>query len=392
MMSKIASMNKEVPLACMLLTEAQLHGVKRLADKKYRFYWAIAIMFLMWGSISLVMLLISRYLDHPTRIVRVENYRTNMSFPSVLIFLELSYHDYKIDALLDNMVFPPNLNRSYIQSVIRQLATFHSPDVMFTQNDLENIERVLDYNDLDLRDVTEALTSTCEEALLRCRWKGEMTNCSTLFRMELSEFGYCCVFNGRSLKRELASGAPITPTPSDNFYTTNIGPRNGLTFALNQSLQLSNMDLTYKWLTIASPQRYVDSIHSNGTPISPGKEVWFGYDTVSFHVSEDARSLHPGLRRCVLSQTKLQYFPVYHKYPNCTMRATLAHCNCVMLTHPARPGVPYCRARSLMCARHIAGTLNGDNCGCPMTCDVDKAEMSAMDFMMSPNVTPIDSF
>ncbi|KAL0839219.1 hypothetical protein ABMA28_015991 [Loxostege sticticalis] len=358
MMSKIAAMNKEVPLACMLLTEAQLHGVKRLADKKYRFYWAIAMMFLMWGSISLVMMLISRYFDHPTRIVRVENYRTNMSFPSVLIFLELSYHDYKIDALLDSMVFPPNLNRSYIRSVIRQLATFHSPDVMFTQSDLENIERVLDYNDLDLRDVTEALTSTCEEALLR----------------------------------ELASGAPITPTPSDNFYTTNIGPRNGLTFALNQSLQLSNMDLTYKWLTIASPQRYVDSIHSNGTPISPGKEVWFGYDTVSFHVSEDARSLHPGLRRCVLSQTKLQYFPVYHKYPNCTMRATLAHCNCVMITHPARPGVPYCRARSLMCARHIAGTLNGDNCGCPMTCDVDKAEMSAMDFMMSPNVTPIDSF
>lgn len=37
MMSKIAAMNKEVPLACMLLTEAQLHGVKRLADKKYRY-------------------------------------------------------------------------------------------------------------------------------------------------------------------------------------------------------------------------------------------------------------------------------------------------------------------------------------------------------------------
>ncbi|XP_028170461.1 sodium channel protein Nach-like [Ostrinia furnacalis] len=341
---------KKPGIITTLVKEAQIHGINKLADENFKFYWAIALLLVMATAVSVLMLQIMRFLSNPTYIARKEMYRTNMTFPTVILCPELNYQDHKIEAFLNRVNYPNNINRTYVRSVIKQLITFYNTDVKFNLEDLENLERLLDYNDISLREVTESLTTSCEEAILR----------------------------------DLENGANMISKPVYNLSTVDVGYKSGLVFVVNQSSKVSNMDLTYKWVSVTNPQRYVDST-TNGTPLSPGKEVWLGYDSISFHVSENARELNPGLRHCVMSTTALEYFPVYHK-------EAMWHCNCILFTHPSRRNVPFCKAKNMECARIIAGSVNAGKCGCPATCDVDTAEISIVDFMMSPELKPIDSF
>ncbi|CAG9791708.1 unnamed protein product [Diatraea saccharalis] len=260
-----------------LLRLAQLHGIYRLSEKKDRFIWLIALLALFGTAVTSALVTLWRYESKPTYITRRENYRYNMTFPAVLICPELDFPDHKMEQFLENIRLPPNLNRTYIKSVLRQLATYYSPDVRYTVKDLENLAHLLRYNGMSLKPTFLRLTSTCEEMLLRCRWHGIIWNCTKLFQMEIMQFGTCCVFNGRSLKRDIVvQGLPLK-RPSLKQYVNSIG---------------------YK--------------SENGTALSPGLEMWFGYKIDPFEVSENSKSLSIGLRRCYLPNDEhLKYFPVY---------------------------------------------------------------------------------
>jgi predicted DNA-binding protein (UPF0251 family) len=62
---------------------------------------------------------------------------------------------------------PPGLNKTYIRTILNQLGAFYSPDVLYTDNELEVIERLLDYNNLDTEQAALQLVLPCEETLLR---------------------------------------------------------------------------------------------------------------------------------------------------------------------------------------------------------------------------------
>jgi hypothetical protein len=57
----------------------------------------------------------------------------------------------------------------------------------------------------------------------------------------------------------------------------------------------------------------VDALNVNGSALSPGVELWFGYYTGGFVVSETARALSQELRRCRMYDERLEKFPVYRK-------------------------------------------------------------------------------
>lgn len=63
--------------------------------------------------------------------------------------------------------YPESLNATYIRKVINQLSAFASPDVEFKLADLKNIEHLLYYNNIDIEQAGQRLTSTCEEILLK---------------------------------------------------------------------------------------------------------------------------------------------------------------------------------------------------------------------------------
>jgi hypothetical protein len=62
---------------------------------------------------------------------------------------------------------PDGLNKTYLKSILRQLVTYYTPDMLYTVHDLENIARLMAYNNLNVEQVSIRLTTTCEEAIIR---------------------------------------------------------------------------------------------------------------------------------------------------------------------------------------------------------------------------------
>ncbi|XP_061706676.1 uncharacterized protein LOC133517390 [Cydia pomonella] len=253
-----------------------------------------------------------RFFDAPTHLETRDTIMTRIIFPSVMVCPELYYQDYKIENLLQNKKYPPGMSAHTIRPIIKQLAAFFSPDVPYYVDDITQIIEFLEYNDLDVEEAGLLLASSCEETLLRCRYLKEDYDCSNIFHMEITMYGICCTFNGRSLKRDIKLGGDKT-TKLRVWYSSEVGPYASLIIAVNQSQHLDNVDLSYKWLAIQKNRRYIDGT-SNGTALSPGTEVWSSFHAKYLKVTEDSRFMGDELRGCRSVSKQLQFFQGYNKY------------------------------------------------------------------------------
>ncbi|CAH0717503.1 unnamed protein product, partial [Brenthis ino] len=359
-----------------MLNEAQFHGAKRLTDSHFRFYWTLSLAMLFIAAVTVVYETIQRFFSDPTFIAKNESIDTSIQFPTVLICPEVSYPGHKIDKFISKINFPPSLNVSYIKGVLQQFSAFVSPDVVFNQEDLEKVQELLDFNNLDIHHAGLLLTPSCEETLLR----------------EMRE--------------------NTIHVQNKGVYVDRLGFNNGLTIAVNQKeVDLANIDLLYKWVAIATGQHYVD-ITVNGTPISPGEEFWVGYSTLVMQVSDDAVSLSADQRKCRMAHEPLQYFPLYHKYYfilssklkryktalksycllECEMRRTMKQCQCLKVVHPNIRGVPLCRANRLDCAKRASVSFAMNECNCPPTCNVEKDDSLLSTYQLMANSHTYDRF
>ncbi|XP_047546105.1 sodium channel protein Nach-like [Vanessa atalanta] len=300
-----------------------------------------------------------------------------------------------MDKFVNEIQYPASMNATYIRSIIKQLSAFASPDARFNVEDLERIEELIDYNNLDIDGVSLRLTPTCEEILLKCQWLGTTVNCSSVFTIEITRVGYCCTFNGRSLKRELKDKRMHdVQTNKEAYYVKDVGFTHSLKVAVHQRHDLSDIDLVYKWLALRPGQNYVD-ITVNGTPISPGLETWFSYSTRTMQASEEILTLRSDLRGCSLTDQPLKYFPTYHKtycLMECEMERTLKNCHCLKLAHPRLPGIPVCRARNLICSRDATVSYAIDECDCRATCNVEQEISKISSFELNQHSPTLDSF
>lgn len=73
---------------------------------------------------------------------------------------------------------------------LRQLAAFYAPDVTYNIEDLEMLQTVLAFNNLDVEVTGQQLTPTCEEVVLRFNIsKEQITNllvCYILISFDLT--------------------------------------------------------------------------------------------------------------------------------------------------------------------------------------------------------------
>ncbi|KAL4704700.1 hypothetical protein ACJJTC_011484 [Scirpophaga incertulas] len=342
-----------------LLKESQFQGLNRLADKEYRFQWALALILLFGAAIASLMITVNRYQSNPTFSTRREHYRDRMNFPGILICPELEFPMYKMEKFLDEVELPSGTNKSYFLGVLRQLATYYSPDIEYTVQDLETIEQLLALNNLAIEEVALRLTSSCAESLIRCRWRGEIVNCSILFRMEVMQYGFCCTFNLRSLKHERLKGLGGSRKliHGTHVMTSMIGYNSGMMIVVNQSNTLRDIDLSYKWIVILAGERFVDAVTVNGSALSPGEEVWFQYYTEVLSISEDTRYLSQHLRKCSFGYERLKYFPLYRRQ-YCRLEKEMARtkekCNCTMPPYPIHSISTRCYPKDLSCAKNSA--------------------------------------
>nr|XP_012545990.2 sodium channel protein Nach [Bombyx mori] len=329
-----------------LLKEAQFHGAKRLFENRFRLLWTVALGVLFSCSVTVVWITIKRFLENPTFIVRMQSSQDVMPFPSVWICPEISFPEHKMDDFANKLNYPEDINASYFKSKLRQLAAFYSPDVVYNVRDLQRIEYVLYYNNLvDMEATGRRLMTSCEETLIRCRWNNAVVNCSSLFIMELTGDGFCCVFNGRSLKREMQEYEIHAKVEKKVFLTERFGLFSGLMLVVNQTQKLDSVDLSYKWLALQSSQHFVEST-VNGTPLNPGTEKWVSYHFKGYQIADDAKSLSIILRQCRLAEEPLKYFPIY----------------------------------------------TNNDCDCPQACDVPSEQVITNTFYMNSEVQPLDTF
>ncbi|KAI8439860.1 hypothetical protein MSG28_001329 [Choristoneura fumiferana] len=356
-------------------------------------YWTIAILLLLWLALSILGEMIKRFLNTPTHLIKLDTNSAEMPFPSVLVCPEVSFPQEKIDKLLEISKYPEGMNENYIRPLIRQLAAFFSPDVPYSLLELSDVLQFLEYNGLDVESTGALLTTSCEETFIRCRFQGSNIDCAQIFHMELTLYGFCCVFNGRSLKRELKLNVRQN-NKYNEWHTTEVGPFAALMMAINQTQVSNNVDLAYKWLIVQSGQRYVET-SKNGTPLSPGTEEWASFWTSHLFVAEDSRFLGDRIRGCQIDNNRpLTYFQVYsRKYclVECQMWLTMERCQCLLPAHHRPHGIPICHAFSLPCARR-AQVADSGVCDCPFTCEYQSELTETTTYKFSTTFTSYDDF
>ncbi|CAG4983448.1 unnamed protein product [Colias eurytheme] len=379
-------------MSSRLLEQAQFHGAKRLVN-----FWLLTHILIFCCSTAVVWETVTRYLSNPTYMVQMTAIKNWVTFPTVVVCPEISYPEEKIQEFIGKIKYPPSVNATYIEGIILQLGAIYSRDVTFELEDLENIQKLLEYNDLDVETAGMMLTSTCEEILIKCRWHGKNIPCLSLFRMEMTSYGFCCVFNGRSLKREMKNPGYNKKRPVQKLHVSQVGPNRGLIVAISQNDTRPpvNTDLYYKWISLKNNGHYYVEMLSNGTPVPIGSEVWAGYSTKGIHIADEVKDLSHSLRRCRMTDEPLKYFPEYHRtycLMECEMARIMERCNCTQVQHPVLPGVRQCGARDVRCVRSSVVPFGAGVCDCPMTCDRDIQISMPFAFKIYPDTPVIDSF
>ncbi|XP_038213322.1 sodium channel protein Nach-like isoform X2 [Zerene cesonia] len=384
-------------MSTRLLEQAQFHGAKRLVYPRHRKFWIFTHILIFCCSTGVVWETVTRYLSNPTYMVQMTAVKTWVTFPTVVVCPEINVPQEKILQFLGRIKYPPGVDATYVESIIWQLGAFYSRDVTFETADLESIQRILEFNDMDVETAGAMLTSTCEEILIKCKWRGKNITCSSLFRMEMTSYGFCCVFNGRSLKREMKNPGYNKKQAVQKLHVSQVGPNRGLIVAISQNDTRPpiNTDLYYKWISLKNNGFYYVEMLSNGTPVPIASEIWAGFSTKGIHIADEVRYLSRDLRRCRMTDEPLKYFPEYHRtycLMECEMARIMERCNCTQLQHPVLPGVRQCGARDIQCVRSSVVPFGAGVCNCPMTCDRDIQISMPSSFRIYPNLPTIDSF
>lgn len=67
-------------------------------------------------------------------------------------------------------------------------------------NETKRLNEMLTSSSLTMEDALMNVAPTCEEMLLKCKWKGEEHRCKTIFEQVKTSMGFCCAFNYFAIK------------------------------------------------------------------------------------------------------------------------------------------------------------------------------------------------
>ncbi|CAL8109748.1 unnamed protein product [Orchesella dallaii] len=178
-------------------SSTSLHGYRYIAEPKRTFaerlFWACWCMFGIISACYMMSKIWSKWAKNPVLTsVATTNYPvTNVIFPAVTICTVNK-------AVTEKLIIQGcryNYTLSQMKTIISMLV---DPDAR--NNDHFNSEKVHVKPETVLK-YLRLVAPKCDDYLLTCRWNSAPVNCRHIFRLTLTDSGYCCTFNAIQTKK-----------------------------------------------------------------------------------------------------------------------------------------------------------------------------------------------
>ncbi|XP_047986420.1 pickpocket protein 28-like [Leguminivora glycinivorella] len=228
---------------------------------------------------------------------------------------------------------------------------------------LEKLEDEIDQSEnikkSNISDLMLSLTPTCEESLIKCSWKGVVQDCKSLFRTQITQFGFCCTFNYYNTEAGRKKEDPDYPL--DKPYILNnqeTGPYNGLTLAVDaktheylySTRQSYGFDVLFFDRYDYADQTAGGLVHR---VVSLGSQYDMGIDPYTYYSTSDIKRFPFEKRQCKFADEMQSEYNNYYSLSNCLVRCRMRTlerlCNCVPFFLPRRSNVSACTLEELYC-------------------------------------------
>ncbi|CAG7826654.1 unnamed protein product [Allacma fusca] len=179
-----------------------MHGIRYVAEEKRhvseKIFWSCWCVFGISAAIYMMSKIYTRWESSPV-ITSVSNTNfpvTNINFPAVTICTVNKAVNEKMIIQACNY----NLTLSKMRSIISQLV-----DPEARNND--NIQIVnSSFRPKEAMKYLRLVAPKCEDYLLTCRWNSATAKCNNLFKLTLTDTGYCCTFNAIEARNKKSEG------------------------------------------------------------------------------------------------------------------------------------------------------------------------------------------
>ncbi|XP_077296666.1 sodium channel protein Nach-like [Arctopsyche grandis] len=222
------------------LENSTLAGCKRIVEPRRhlaeRLIWLVVICLAICGAAHMVKLIWKDFVQNPT-VVSLESDQYpvwKIPFPAIAICNVNKLSRSRIETFANSMLAYNNETSELMVSGFRNLGKlidYNSP----TLDTFEEFMRLVQGNEdietkpMDSRMLMKMLSPSCEKMLLRCKWMGDVVDCSKFFEMRLTSEGYCCAFNYNP--KSTNEGEHKNP-----IYSKSPGVSNGLSVVLDPHL------------------------------------------------------------------------------------------------------------------------------------------------------------
>ncbi|XP_017077784.1 sodium channel protein Nach isoform X2 [Drosophila eugracilis] len=376
---------------------SSIHGLRYTRDEDTN-----KIVHLVWLLISLVMFICAVVMAHtfymdyrssPTR-MNVDSDHTpvnNLYFPPITICPDVLFNMQKSEAFLKTLQLPPGAE---LKGILRKLHIFYGfmlDDERYSKEDIDQMESVLSLNNLTIQQFVEHLRWDCNEILYRCRFNGNILDCSKIFQLSKTFFGHCCSFNLRQKGLNFTAQRAIG------------GMKYGLSLILRYKDDSYDPVQSYSYgvkLLIQEVDAF-PSAHAAAKFIAFNTETFAALRPQETFCSAAVKALTIKERNCVFqNEFHLRYFSNY-VYPNCELNCRVTNmvkfCGChTYFFDFNRTTDRICTFRDIHCLvdnfANIITRKKSTQCYCPLTCEHFDYDVQISNFPLELNMPVADNF
>jgi acid-sensing ion channel, other len=99
--------------------------------------------------------------------------------------------------------------------------------------------QILEMNNQNVDYLLELMSPSnpCDDIIARCRWKGSLYRCDSLFQLVNTSEGVCCSFNNHAYPKWNYNPKVLSSIPKEPRRVTSCGFQTGLTLLLRPSTE-----------------------------------------------------------------------------------------------------------------------------------------------------------
>ncbi|RZF44498.1 hypothetical protein LSTR_LSTR002271 [Laodelphax striatellus] len=347
---KILEILKKV--AIEFCTETSLHGVQYIVEPRRalieRCFWRLAIFVAFIASmLSFHTIYVNKYSQSQvlTSLVSTSYPIYALEQPAITICSADKAFQSSVDRFFSMMSFN---DEEEIKLLKQSLPIFlHHAYSGFLKDDTNHINLLTRWTDYlekinwSLIEFLLYISQPCSEMILQCTVGSVNYNCSDIFKLTRTGFGFCCSFEYIQKKDNfLMQQYPVEPRKYKIKLSKQYGFEDGLAVLLNLSSQGSVYSAFYKdtaSIFIHSSKEF-PADRSIKVYISGGTETFLRFKSTGMMGSSGLEDVDPLIRQCYMEdEIKLKYFDHY-TLGNCVlesdMEVFITKCNCLSIQHP----------------------------------------------------------